>query len=360
LDNTLWGGAVRSDGLEGIRLGRGSSVGEAFVALQVYLEELRRRGVILAVCATSEEEDAMLPFREHPEMVLKEHHVTAVVADWGDKASQIREVAAQLNVAVDSTVFLHGDPAVRRSVREQIPEIAVPELTADPADHVRLLSSAGYFEAISFRLEDRNGAYSYGANATLAPWRFEADSDQYLASLQMIATLSGFSPLARSRVVQLMNRSTRFNLTARRYTESAIAQIERMPRKFCLQVSLADRFGDNGIVSVAIFDRSPKEWRCDTWLMNCNFVGRRIEELVLATVAEAARAEGATRLIGVYIPTRNNNLVADHFSNMGFERLSSLPNGASEWVLDLDLHTPPILPITVVRANGLTRHATAN
>jgi predicted enzyme involved in methoxymalonyl-ACP biosynthesis len=129
-----------------------------------------------------------------------------------------------------------------------------------------------------------------------------------------------------------------------------------MPGKFCLQVSLSDRFGDNGIVSLAIFDRAPKEWRCDTWLMSYSVVGRRIEELVLATVAQAARSEEACRLIGVYVPTRSNSPAADHFANLGFERSSFLSNGASEWVLDLDEHIPPDLPIAVVRKSGLVRH----
>jgi FkbH-like protein len=354
LDNTLWGGVIGDDGLEGIHLGQGSSIGEAYVALQRYIADLRRRGVILAVCSKNDDANARIPFRDHPEMVLKEDSIAVFVANWSDKAHNIREIAATLNIGADAIVFLDDNPAERALVRDLLPEVAVPELTADPADYIRLLSSAGYFEATTFSQEDVERAGFYQANAERASLQRAGNLEDYLQSLEMVATISPFNSIGRVRIAQLINKSNQFNLTTRRYSERDVEQFEKAPDKFCLQLSLADRFGDNGMISVVIFDRAADEWRCDTWLMSCRVLGRRVEELMLAAVAEAAGGAGAGRLVGVYLPTKKNSLVANHFSKLGFEKVLNRADGGTEWVLDLAKYQAPVLPIAVVRPDGYT------
>jgi len=351
LDNTLWGGVIGDDGLDGIALGQNSAVGEAHVALQRFLLDLRRRGVILAVCSKNEDATARIPFRHHPEMVLKEDHIAVFVANWSDKANNLREIAATLNIGTDSLVFLDDNPVEREQVRQTLPEVAVPELTEDPADYISLLANAGYFEAIGLSEEDIVRADFYQADAERVSLQKVGNLEEYLHSLQMVATITPFNAVGRVRIAQLINKSNQFNLTTRRYSESEVEAIENDPSKFCLQVRLADRFGDNGMISVIIFDKAHAEWSCDTWLMSCRVLGRRVEELVLAMVAEEARDAGAKRLKGTYVPTKKNGLVVEHFAKLGFTRTGDLPDGGTTWELDLAGYIAPELPMLILRPN---------
>jgi FkbH-like protein len=350
LDDTLWGGAIGNDGLAGIRLGHGSSVGEAHVALQRYLLELRKRGVMLAVCSRDAEVNARLPFRSHPEMVLKEDHIAGFFSNWSDKARNLREIAAKLNIGIDQVVYLDDNPAERARVREVLPEVAVPELTADPADFAGLLSAAGYFETVSFSMEDLNRANLDKAR----PWSNgiqRTGLNRRRESSELVATVSPFNAACRTRVTQLINAADPFNLTDKRYSEADIEQLQAAADKFCRQVSLADRFGDNDITSVLVFDRAAEEWRCHIWLMSGWASGTRVEELALATVAQAASAAGASRLVGVSLPASRNVLSSDHFAKLGFTRVSDLPGGGTKWSLDLASYRMPALPFAVVRPN---------
>lgn len=350
LDNTLWGGVIGDDGLEGILLGNGNATGEAFLAVQRLASGLRARGVILAVCSKNEEANALLPFREHAEMLLKEEHVAVFVANWNDKASNLRDIAASLNIGTDALVFLDDNPAEREIVRSELPEVAVPELGQDPSGFPALLAQAGYFEAISFSDEDHQRADYYRANAERRQSQSSiTNMTDYLASLDMVMTLAPFDAVGRSRVAQLVNKSNQFNLTTRRYNEGDIEAFERDPDKFTLQVRLQDRFGDNGMISVIIFDKAGEAWTCDTWLMSCRVLGRRVEEAVLAEVAAAARAEGAIALTGLYMPTKKNDLVADHFARLGFSPVTADPDGSTTWRLSLADYVQPDLPIRIER-----------
>ena len=348
LDNTLWGGVIGDDGVEGIRLGQGSAAGEAHLAIQSLAMDLRRRGIVLAVCSKNEEAAALIPFREHDEMVLKEEHISCFVANWTDKATNLKAIAQTLNIGTDALVFLDDNPAERERVRQELPEVAVPEVGEEPADYVRLLAMAGYFEAVSFGEEDRKRAEMYQANAQRSSAMQKIGNlDDYLASLEMTCSIRPFDELGRARVAQLINKSNQFNLTTRRYTEGEVATIESDPGKFTMQVRLVDRFGDNGMISVVVFDKGDQAWRCDTWLMSCRVLGRRVEEAVLAHVAKAARAEGAIQLIGEYLPTAKNVLVEKHFEKLGFRFAGELAGGGTSWVLDLADYRLPELPMDV-------------
>jgi len=351
LDNTLWGGVIGDDGVEGIALGQGSGAGEAFVAIQRMALELRSRGIVLAVCSKNEQAAALLPFTQHPEMLLKTADIAVFQANWTDKATNLRAIATALNIGVDALVFLDDNPVERGQVRRELPMVGVPELPDDPALYPRMLQCAGYFDTIAFLDEDRARADNYAADAARKAVVLEAggsDMGAYLASLDMVCDLRAFDPVGRARISQLVNKSNQYNLTTRRYTEAEIAVIEADASKFTLQIRLADRFGDNGMISVIIFDKAANEWTADTWLMSCRVLGRRVEDAALATIATAARAAGAKRLIGHYLPTAKNAMVANHYERLGFTLVDAADDGATTWALDLATYAAPDLPMQLI------------
>ena len=348
LDNTLWGGVIGDDGLEGIKIGQGSSAGEAFIAVQAMALELRSRGVILAVCSKNEEDVARLPFRKHPDMLLREDHIAVFQANWADKAANLRAIASTLNIGVEALVLLDDNPAERMQVRKSLPLVGVPELPDDPALYPRALAAAGYFEAVAFSEEDRNRAEYYRANSlrarALSP---SGDLGDYLASLDMVCRIGRVDGLSRSRVAQLINKSNQFNLTTRRYSETEVEFAESDPAQHAIQIRLLDRFGDNGIISILIADKAQETWTIGTWLMSCRVLGRRVEEAALAHLAAAAASEGAKSLIGRYIPSAKNRMVADHYQKLGFTLIETATDGKTEWRLDLGDYRAPELPMRI-------------
>jgi FkbH-like protein len=353
LDNTLWGGVIGDDGLEGIVLGNGNAIGEAHVAIQRLALELRERGIILAVCSKNEEANALLPFKEHEEMLLREPHITCFVANWNDKAGNLRDIATALNIGLDSLVFLDDNAAERELVRRELPEVAVPEVGADPADYPAMIARAGYFEAVSFSSEDRQRAEMYRANAERRG--IEASVTNlavYLASLEMVMTALPFDAVGRARISQLVNKSNQFNVTTKRYSERDIAAFELNPTKFTLQVRLEDKFGDNGMISIIIFDKCAEAWTCDTWLMSCRVLGRGVEQAVLNEVVAAARAGSANKLRATYIPTKKNGIVRDLFERLGFSRIGEETDGVTSWELDLADYAPTELSIRIISTQG--------
>lgn len=346
LDNTVWGGIIGDDGLEGIRIGQGNATGEAHLAVQALALQLRGRGIILAVCSKNEESNALLPFREHKDMLLREAHIAAFVANWTDKAANLRHIAETLNIGTDALVFLDDNPAERAIVRQELPEVAVPEVGDDPALYPGMLTRAGYFEALSFGAEDAQRAAFYQDNAQRRTAAASATNlDDYLASLDMVLEARPFDAQGRSRIAQLINKSNQFNLTTRRYGEDEVAAFERDSEAFTLQVRLADRFGDNGMISVIIFRKGSDTWEADSWLMSCRVLGRRVEQAVLAIVAKAAREEGARHLAGRYIPSEKNALVQDHYAKLGFAKVKTEEDGTTKWMLSLAGYEAPTLPM---------------
>ncbi len=348
LDNTLWGGVIGDDGVSGIAIGQGSAAGEAFVAVQRLALELRRRGVVLAVCSKNEDDTARIPFREHPDMLLREEHIAVFQANWTDKAANLRAIAETLNIGVDALVFLDDNPAEREQVRQELPQVAVPELSEDPALYPRMLAAAGYFEAVTFSREDRERAAYYQANAErAASLTASGDIETYLRSLDMVCAIGLVDPVSRPRVAQLINKSNQFNLTTRRYSEAEVAATEADPVRHAIQIRLTDRFGDNGIISVIVADKGREAWEIDTWLMSCRVLGRRVENAVLAHLAAAALADGAKALVGRYIPSPKNKMVADHYAKLGFELVETGAGGETTWRLDLNNFAAPNLPMRV-------------
>jgi FkbH-like protein len=338
LDNTLWGGVIGDDGLEGIRLGQGSGIGEAYVAFQRYLRDLTRRGVILAVCSKNDEATALEPFNKHPEMILKRSNIACFTANWNDKASNIKEIAKQLNIGLDSLVFVDDNPFERNQVRSELPMVAVPELPEDPALYPGCLAAAGYFESVALTQDDLARSEQYQKN--LAREKAQAsftDISEYLKSLDMEMIWGPFDPLSLPRVTQLINKTNQFNLTTRRYSEEDTRRFAGDLKSVTLRCRLTDRFGDNGIIGIMIaLEQKNGDWNVDTWLMSCRVLGRGVEKSMLDLLAQEVSNRGGQRLIGLYIPTAKNGMVKNHYADLGFDPLDSEPNGTTRWVLRLE------------------------
>jgi len=358
LDNTLWGGVIGDDGLEGIQIGQGDPTGEAYLSLQRLVLDLRARGVVMAVCSKNDDEIARTPFRHHPEMLLKENHIAVFQANWRDKSTNIKAIAQELSLGLESLVFLDDNPGERLLIRQMLPEVAVPELPEDPALYSRTLAAAGYFETVVFSEDDLRRADFYQDNARRVKLQQEAgDLESYLASLEMEITFQPFDEIGRARIAQLINKSNQFNLTTKRYTEAQIASMQDDPAYFTLQVRLSDTFGDNGMIAAVICRRATAEqWEIDTWLMSCRVLGRRVENMTLLAVLDQAKKEGVRKLIGTYIPTDRNKLVQEHYPKLGFQ-LVKIENQVSTYELEVDTAVVERAPMSV-RHIGPTRVST--
>jgi FkbH-like protein len=350
LDNTLWGGVIGDDGMTGIVLSQGDAVGEAFLAIQRTALALRERGVVLAVSSKNDEAVARQVFREHPDMLLREEHIAVFQANWKDKASNLRAIAATLNIDTSALVFLDDNPAERQQVRQVLPEVGVPELPASPEYYPLMLLAAGYFESLHFTIEDRVRAAQYQDNAArTVALGAASDMGAYLASLDMVAHIARFDAAGRARITQLINKTNQFNLTTQRYSETEVAAFEADPDAFGLQVRLQDRFGDNGMISVVLCKRENDRWLIDTWLMSCRVLNRRLEEQVLNVLQASAREQGIRELVGVYRPTAKNGMVKDHYRKLGFTLVSETDDLAI-WALDVGSYAPRTVPIAVSAA----------
>ena len=323
LDNTLWGGVVGDDGVEGLRLGQGDPVGEAFLAVQRYAAQLARRGVILAVCSKNDDAIARAAFAGHPEMALKPADIAAFVANWDDKAGNLRRIAERLEIGLDSLVFLDDNPAERDIVRRELPMVAVPELPDDVAHYPAVLAAAGFFEAAGFTADDAARAGAYAQNAERhAALETATDMEGYLRGLAMTLAAKPIAGADLARVTQLTNKTNQFNLTTRRRSDAELAALAADPANVALSFRLADRFGDNGLIGVVLARPDPAwaegELLIDTWLMSCRVLGRGVESASLGVLAEAASRRGASALVGEYRPTAKNGLVRDHYAKLGF------------------------------------------
>jgi FkbH-like protein len=350
LDNTIWGGVIGDDGLEGIHIAQGDARGEAHLAVQRLALDLRQRGIVLAVSSKNTDEVAREPFEKHPEMLLKLDHIAVFQANWNDKATNIQAIADELSLGLDSMVFLDDNPAERGLVRKLLPQVRVPELPEDPAYYARTLAAAGYFEAVAFASEDLKRAGFYQDNAKRASLQKQVGGvDAYLASLDMTIAFQPFDATGRARIVQLINKSNQYNLTTRRYTDPEVTEAENDPEVFTLQVRLADIFGDNGMIGVVICrPEGAGVWEIDTWLMSCRVLGRKVEHMVLREVLEHARAAGIVKLSGTYRPTDRNKLVVDHYAKLGFTKVEEHASGFTRWELPVDGADPQGAPMKVI------------
>jgi len=338
LDNTIWGGIVGDDGWENIQVGHGLGIGKAFSEFQQWVKKLKNRGIIVCVCSKNDEEKAQEPFKKNPDMVLKLDDITVFVANWENKADNIRYIQRVLNIGFDSMVFLDDNPFERNMVRENVPNVTVPELPEDPSEYLEFLYTQNLFETASYSIADtdRTSQYKIEAQRVSNAKRFTNEVD-FLKSLEMVSEVSSFTSFNTPRVAQLSQRSNQFNLRSVRYTEDQIVAIENDPKQKGFAFTLEDKFGNNGLIAVVILqEKDSKTLFIDTWFMSCRVLKRGMEYFTLNTFVSWAKENGYKNIIGEYLPTQKNGMVAEHYPNLGFVSNSRLKEG--QWVLDVDTY----------------------
>ncbi len=334
LDGTLWGGVVGEVGAEGIALGP-SAPGIEYLDFQRALLNLLRRGVLLAICSKNNPEDALPVVRAHPHMVLREEHFAAMRINWKNKADNIREIAQELNIGLDSLVFFDDNPNERELVKQLVPEVLTVELPRDPALYRRTLEELTDFELLALTKEDEMRVAQYRANSQRQAAKSTAASlDVYLASLEIRALIRRAPRDVLTRLVQLFNKTNQFNLTTKRYQTEDVEKLMSSSAVILYDLHVKDRFGDHGLVGTAVVRKEARAWRIDSLLMSCRVMGLGIETAFLARVCADASTERVARLIGEYVPTKKNIPVKDFYAQHGF-KLVKEEEGRQEWELDL-------------------------
>ena len=336
LDNTVWGGVIGDDGLEGIQLGHGLGIGKMFTEFQMWVKKLKQRGIIICVASKNNEETGKEPFEKHPDMVLKLDDIAVFQANWDTKVDNIRTIQQILNIGFDSMVFLDDNPFERNIVRENIKGITVPELPEYPEDYLEYLYSLNLFETASYSNldKDRTKQYQVEAQRVSLSKTFTNEAD-FLKSLHMVSVVSGFTKFNTPRVAQLSQRSNQFNLRTVRYTDADIEAYSNDPNVIDLSFTLEDKFGDNGLIAVVIMKPLDKETLfVDTWFMSCRVLKRGMENFTLNTMVEKAKAAGYKKIIGEYLPTPKNKMVENHYAELGFIPIEGA--ATARYVLNVD------------------------
>jgi FkbH-like protein len=335
LDNTLWGGVIGDDGVDKILIGRETPVAEAYTAFQEYCLQLRDRGILLAVCSKNNEDIAKSGFA-HPDSVLKLEHFSAFKANWEPKHENILAIAQELNLGVESFVFVDDNPAERAIVEAQIPDIAVPAVGNEVAKYPSILDAGRYFELVTLGNEDIARAQLYADNSQRAKLEQKfANYGEYLDSLAMMAEIDIFKPTYMERIAQLTNKTNQFNLTTRRYTLAEIEAAVADGNHIGIYGKLTDRFGDNGLISIVLGRLDETDLHLELWLMSCRVLKRDMEVAMLDGLVERTRQRGVKRLVGYYHPTAKNGMVADHYEKLGFSPVYSDSAICTTWTLDV-------------------------
>lgn len=346
LDNTLWGGVIGDDGVQGIQLGEESPSGRAFTALQRYLKLVSQTGVLLNVNSKNEAEIAKSGF-SRPESVLHEEDFICFTANWQPKDENLAQMASQLNLLPESFVFLDDNPAEREIVRRRFPQTAVPELT-EPEHYVHTLARSGYFEVTSLSADDKKRSEMYRENAQRAQAQAAfSDYSDYLRSLEMKAVIAPFDTAHAARITQLMNKTNQFNLTTRRYTDAEVSACMSDGNTLTLYASLADRFGDNGIVSALIGRVQDGILTIEEWVMSCRVFKRDLELAVFDALIAYCRTHNITSIEGDYLPTAKNAYVRTLYPTLGFSQTAESEEG-THYRFDIPAESAPLCGVIEV------------
>ncbi len=326
LDNTLWGGIIGDDGPEGIQLGSETPTGMAYAEFQSYLKELSKLGVLLNVCSKNEEKIALTGF-DRADSVLKREDFLCFKANWEPKSHNLAAMAKEINILPESFVFVDDNPAEREIIRQELPGVTVPELTA-PEEYIVAIDRAGYFEVTTLSADDKNRANMYKQNLERAQLEQSfGDYNDYLRSLQMTCEIGAFDAPHAERITQLINKTNQFNLTTRRYTAAEVESLIGSPEYITLYGRLVDKFGDNGLVTAMIGHIQGDVLDMDLWIMSCRTFKRRLEHAMFDELVARAAAAGVTRIVGHYYPTAKNLLVRDFYATIGFEKTAEDEQG---------------------------------
>jgi FkbH-like protein len=335
LDNTLWGGVIGEDGIEGIQLGL-EYPGASYRSLQRAMIDLYNRGIILAICSKNNPSDAMEMLEKHPGMLLRPEHFASLRINWKDKAENLREIAAELNIGIDSLAFLDDNPVERERIRTALPEVTIIELPDDPMEFARALRSAPAFERLALSEEDRERGRYYAEQRQRVELERDATTlEDFYQSLDQEVKIAAITGDALVRVAQLTQKTNQFNLTTRRYSEQQIAELTASADWRVYAAWVKDRFGDNGLVGVVITHDTDGVCEIDTFLMSCRVVGRTVETAILSFLAESALCRGLKRLEGWYLPTKKNDLAKEFYPTHQFQ-IQKQQDGQSLWFMDLE------------------------
>ncbi|HXB74884.1 MAG TPA: HAD-IIIC family phosphatase [Candidatus Acidoferrales bacterium] len=354
LDNTLWGGVIGEDGMTGIRLGQ-EYPGAAFQAVQRALLDLTRRGILLAVCSKNNAADAMEALAGHSGMVLRPADFAATRINWNEKAQSLREIAAELNIGLDTVAFLDDNPVERQHIRDQAPEAIVIPLPEDPMRFAQAIRDCPYFERLGLSDEDRRRGEYYASQRERAKLEGTVTSkEDFYRSLEQVAEIAPVNAATLARVAQLTQKTNQFNLTTRRYTEPQIAGMAECPGWRVWSLRVADRYADNGLVAVAVSHLEGEVCEIDTFLMSCRVIGRTVETALLAHLAADARTQGARWLQGWFLPTKKNSPAAEFYRDHGFTPAEFTPAGETETGIlwRLDLHEKQVVTPEWIRVTG--------
>jgi FkbH-like protein len=319
-DNTLWGGIIGEDGLDGIHIGH-DSPGREYLDFQKAILELYEQGVILAINSKNNYDDVMQVLNKHPHMLLREKHFASIMVNWDPKPQNMQKIAEQINIGLDSIVFIDDNPAERELMKQSLPQVETLEMPADPSLFARTLRETGFFTRAYLTEEDKNRGQIYAAQRKRDQFQQScATLEDFLKSLEMVVSIHTAGKEDIKRTAQLTQRTNQFNLTTRRYTEADIAAMAQNPNWRIYVLGLKDKFGDNGTVGLALVEIQPKQWRIDTFLMSCRVIGRQVEDSLVDRICRDAAKAGCTSISAEYIPTAKNNLVAGFWDKMGFEK----------------------------------------
>ncbi len=339
LDNTLWGGVVGDDGVEGIQVGPEVPMGQIYSEFQRYVKDLKSIGVLLAVNSKNDEANALAGLN-HPDGVLRPDDFVNIKANWDNKDRNMVQIASELNLGADSFVFADDNPTEREIMKRAELGVAVPVMDK-VENYIRTIDRGGYFEVTSLSSDDLVRVRMYQENAKRQVLEKSVGSyDEFLESLEMKATIRRFEPIYINRIAQLTNKSNQFNLTTLRCSESDITAMADSPDWLCLYGKLEDKFGDNGVVSVISGEKQGAELHMRLWLMSCRVLKRGMEDAMLDTLVSDAKAQGMEAIVGYYYPTPKNGMVKDFYRNMGFALVSEEENGSTTWRLALDGYVP--------------------
>ncbi len=334
LDNTLWGGVIGDDGVDGIVLGPEEAEGQAYTEFQRYLKAHQQLGVILNVDSKNDYENAIAGIN-HPDSEFKENDFISIKANWDPKDKNFADIAAELTLLPESLVFVDDNPAERHIVTEQLKGVCAPELD-NVVHYIQTIDRSGFFEATNISADDLKRNEMYQENAARAKLQSSfTDYGQYLDSLEMTAEIDSFAPVYMARIAQLTNKSNQFNLTTKRFTQTEIEETAADHSYITLYGKLMDKFGDNGVVSIVIGHVNGDACDIDLWLMSCRVLKRDMEYAMMDELVARAKARGVKTLKGHYLPTAKNKMVKNFYGDMGFELVSESEDGASDWQLDL-------------------------
>ncbi len=319
LDNTLWGGVIGEAGIEGIDLGP-DPAGRSFMEFQQYILSLHNRGIILAINSKNNMEDALNVIKNHPHMILKEENFAAMEINWDDKVKNLKSLASQINIGLDSMVFLDDDDYNREMVRNFLPEVAVVDLPKEFSKYVSTLDGLDYFSTLKITDEDIKKGKMYAQEKQRKNLQENStDLTEYLALLEMECLIKIDDKENIQRIAQMTQKTNQFNMTTKRYSEEDIDKFIEDENSFVITLSLSDKYGEYGTTGLAIITQD-SEWIIDTFLLSCRILGRSAENALMSEVISLARSKRATEIFGSFIKTEKNIVAEDAFERLGFQK----------------------------------------